>query len=198
MGIIPLSSIIDALQTDPVSKHKQYCLRIVTAKRSFVCCAPDEDTLLLWLDAIHVECERVAQESRREQDGEDLLSDPRAMGRVAHMNAAQGGAGAAPVVGGAIPRSGSRSGLAPAAVSNSIQSTGSQLKKVLNQEGGEGGGGGGSGPSVSFSTSPAVGGPLLAPHAVGVNLSSSFATSPSRPYHAPEGPTRPATVTFST
>lgn len=197
MGIIPLSSIIDALQTDPVSKHKQYCLRIVTAKRSFVCCAPDEDTLLLWLDAIHVECERVAQESRREQDGEDLLSDPRAMGRVTHMNAAQGGAGAVPIVGGAIPRSGSRSGLAPAAVSSSIQSTGSQLKKVLSQESGSEAGGG-SGPSVSFSTSPAIGGPLLAPHAAGSNLSSSFATSPSRSYHTPEGPTRPTTVTFST
>ncbi|KAF9135025.1 hypothetical protein BG015_003332 [Linnemannia schmuckeri] len=198
LGIIPLSSIIDALQTDPVSKHKQYCLRIVTAKRSFVCCAPDEDTLLLWLDAIHVECERVAQESRREQDGEDLLSDPRAMGRVAHMSASQGGA-AVPVVGGAVPRSGSRSALAPSAVSSSVQSTGSQLKKMLNQEtGGEaGGGGGGSGPSVSFSTSPAVGGPLLAPHAAGGNLSSSFATSPSRSYHPPEGPTRSTTVTFS-
>ncbi|KAF9124860.1 hypothetical protein BGX30_000715 [Mortierella sp. GBA39] len=203
LGIIPLSSIIDALQTDPVSKHKQYCLRIVTAKRSFVCCAPDEDTLLLWLDAIHVECDRVALESQREQDGEDLLSDPRAMGRVAHMNATQGGAGTIPTVGGAVPRSGSRSGLAPAAVSSSIQSTGSQLKTALSQEsggeaGGGGGGGGGSGPSVSFSTSPAVGGPLLVPHAAGGSLSSSFATSPSRSYHTQEGPARPTTVTFST
>ncbi|OAQ30639.1 PH-domain-containing protein [Linnemannia elongata AG-77] len=197
LGIIPLSSIIDALQTDPVSKHKQYCLRIVTAKRSFVCCAPDEDTLLLWLDAIHVECERVAQESRRELDGEDLLSDPRAMGRVAHMNAAQGGAGTAPGLGGAVPRSGSRSVLAPAAVSSSIQSTGSQLKKMLSQESG-GETGGGNGLSVSFSTSPAVGGPILAPHAAGGNLSSSFATSPSRSYHTPEGHVRPTTVTFST
>ncbi|KAF9338711.1 hypothetical protein BGZ91_008122 [Linnemannia elongata] len=65
-GIIPLSTIIDCLQTDPVSKSKQYCLRIVTAKRSFVCCAPDEDTLLQWLDALHVECDRVALEARQE------------------------------------------------------------------------------------------------------------------------------------
>ncbi|KAG0302213.1 hypothetical protein BGZ98_007688 [Dissophora globulifera] len=65
-GIIPLSTIIDCLQTDPVSKTKQYCLRIVTAKRSFVCCAPDEDTLLQWLDALHVECDRVAHEAHQE------------------------------------------------------------------------------------------------------------------------------------
>ncbi|CAO3570643.1 unnamed protein product [Mortierella alpina] len=65
-GIIPLSTIIDCLQTDPVSKSKQYCLRIVTAKRSFVCCAPDEDTLLQWLDVLHVECDRVAHEAHKE------------------------------------------------------------------------------------------------------------------------------------
>ncbi|KAF9184297.1 hypothetical protein BGZ51_003411 [Haplosporangium sp. Z 767] len=65
-SIIPLSTIIDCLQTDPVSKSKQYCLRIVTSKRSFVCCAPDEDTLLQWLDALHVECDRVAREAHKE------------------------------------------------------------------------------------------------------------------------------------
>ncbi|KAF8930125.1 hypothetical protein BGZ47_000736 [Haplosporangium gracile] len=69
-GIIPLSTIIDCLQTDPVSKSKQYCLRIVTAKRSFVCCAPDEDTLLQWLDALQVECDRVVLEARQEAASE--------------------------------------------------------------------------------------------------------------------------------
>ncbi|KAG0331943.1 hypothetical protein BG004_001450 [Podila humilis] len=61
-GIIPLSTVIDCLQTDPISKSKLYCLRIVTAKRSFLCSAPDEDTLLQWLDALHVECDHVAKE----------------------------------------------------------------------------------------------------------------------------------------
>ncbi|KAG0203809.1 hypothetical protein BGX28_004050 [Mortierella sp. GBA30] len=71
-GIIPLSTIIDCLQTDPVSKSKQYCLRIVTSKRSFVCCAPDEDTLLQWLDMLHVECDRVAQEAHKEAVADHL------------------------------------------------------------------------------------------------------------------------------
>ncbi|KAG9062201.1 hypothetical protein KI688_006533 [Linnemannia hyalina] len=60
-------------KTDPVSKSKQYCLRIVTAKRSFVCCAPDEDTLLQWLDALHVECDRVALEARQEVASEQAV-----------------------------------------------------------------------------------------------------------------------------
>ncbi|KAF9948956.1 hypothetical protein BGZ72_009171 [Mortierella alpina] len=120
-GIIPLSTIIDCLQTDPVSKHKQYCLRIVTSKKSFVCCAPDEDTLLQWLDALHVECARVAKEAQQEEDDDvhgtvpttttataaataqaakihlmneednNLLADPRAMGRTAHMDINGGG-----------------------------------------------------------------------------------------------------------
>ncbi|KAF9438313.1 hypothetical protein BGZ76_008701 [Entomortierella beljakovae] len=96
LGIINLSTIIDSLQTDPVSKSKQYCLRIVTAKRSFVCCAPDEDTLLQWIDALHVECERVHREAKLEKElesernrgelDESILEDPRAMGRIAHIN----------------------------------------------------------------------------------------------------------------
>ncbi|KAF9354298.1 hypothetical protein BGX34_011109 [Mortierella sp. NVP85] len=103
LGIIPLSTIIDSLQTDPVSKSKQYCLRIVTNKRSFVCCAPDEDTLLQWIDALHVECARVTREAKLEKqreagelhddddedddnDDEAVLSDPRALGRTAHLD----------------------------------------------------------------------------------------------------------------
>ncbi|KAF9926363.1 hypothetical protein FBU30_004027 [Linnemannia zychae] len=182
LGIIPLSTIIDVLQTDPVSKHKQYCLRIVTAKRSFVCCAPDEDTLLLWLDAIHVECERVARESRSE-DEEELLSDPRAMGRVAHMSNHRGAAASG------VPQSGSKSSIAPVNISSSVQSAGSQLK-MLNQEGSSDASmSGNGGLGTSFSTSP-VGGPLLIPTGGAQNLASSLATSPSR------ATTRP-TVTFS-
>ncbi|KAF9908928.1 hypothetical protein BX616_011334 [Lobosporangium transversale] len=93
LGIIPLSTIIDSLQTDPVSKHKQYCLRIVTSsKKSIVLCAPDEDTLLQWIDALHVECARVTREAKSEQNqhstaaDDDILSDSRAIGRVAHMD----------------------------------------------------------------------------------------------------------------
>ncbi|KAG0266257.1 hypothetical protein BG011_002954 [Mortierella polycephala] len=62
-------------KTDPVSKSKLYCLRIVTSKRSFVCCAPDEDTLLQWLDALHVECGRVAREAHKEAIADQQAQD---------------------------------------------------------------------------------------------------------------------------
>ncbi|KAF9582168.1 hypothetical protein BGW38_000556 [Lunasporangiospora selenospora] len=98
LGIIPLSSIIDCLQIDPVSKSKLYCMRIVTLKRNFVCCAPDEDTLLQWLDALHVECTRAKREAKRQEeddeneyagDEEDILSSPRATGRTAQLKQKQ-------------------------------------------------------------------------------------------------------------
>lgn len=63
------------MQTDPVSKSKQYCLRIVTTKRSFLCSAPDEDTLLQWLDALHVECDRVMQELRELESNNPSTND---------------------------------------------------------------------------------------------------------------------------
>ncbi|KAF9570647.1 hypothetical protein EC968_001534 [Mortierella alpina] len=171
-GIIPLSTIIDCLQTDPVSKHKQYCLRIVTSKKSFVCCAPDEDTLLQWLDALHVECARVAKEAQQEEDDDahdrvptvtatpahaantqllneddnNLLADPRAMGRTAHMDVNGGGG---------VLRAGSRSAL----------TTGGHASIPGSAAG-------------LLSTSP-----MHMPHS---SSASSFPTSPSRP-----------TVTFS-
>ncbi|KAF9930940.1 hypothetical protein FBU30_011049 [Linnemannia zychae] len=90
-GIIPLSTIIDCLQTDPISKSKQYCLRIVTVKRSFMCCAPDEDTLLQWLDALHVECDRVAKEAHQEALAEEKAAR-QAQAQGAFANSAAAGA----------------------------------------------------------------------------------------------------------
>ncbi|KAG0233258.1 hypothetical protein BGX31_004876 [Mortierella sp. GBA43] len=158
LGIIPLSTIIDSLQTDPVSKNKQFCLRIVTNKRSFVCCAPDEDTLLQWIDALHVECARVAREAKLEKqreeeelyhdddaDDEEVLSDPRALGRTAHFDLSNGGL-TSPLA------------TTAGALGSSPRSGGSPLKPALrldtstNHHGGHGGHGSTSG--IAFSASP--------------------------------------------
>ncbi|KAF9106435.1 hypothetical protein BGX27_009175 [Mortierella sp. AM989] len=144
-GIIPLSTIIDCLQTDPVSKSKQYCLRIVTVKRSFVCSAPDEDTLLQWLDALHVECDRVANEARREEiadnqahQGSDSLQEGhegddedqvKPLGRTARLKLN---------LHSSLPRSRSRSksGDGTGLFGSSANSTGSQIRKVLSLDSG--------------------------------------------------------------
>ncbi|KAF9112535.1 hypothetical protein BGX27_003214 [Mortierella sp. AM989] len=137
LGIIPLSTIIDSLQTDPVSKSKQYCLRIVTSKRSFVCCAPDEDTLLQWIDALHVECARVAREAKREKELEkghrdepaddSILADPRALGRTACMDTS---AKISP------SRQGYGHGGNSGVLASGAHSAGSQLNKALNLDAG--------------------------------------------------------------
>ncbi|KAH4172294.1 hypothetical protein HBI56_091110 [Parastagonospora nodorum] len=47
--IIPFSSIIDAVDIDPVSRSKQYCMQVIAEEKNFRFCAPDEDTLAKWL-----------------------------------------------------------------------------------------------------------------------------------------------------
>ncbi|KAF9181615.1 hypothetical protein BGZ51_005282 [Haplosporangium sp. Z 767] len=180
-GIIPLSTIIDCLQTDPVSKHKQYCLRIVTAKRSFVCCAPDEDTLLQWLDALHVECDRVAQEAKQAEDGEatkgygdDNISDSRTMDRTAQQT-----------------NNGLASGKGPSPLSNGGAGTvlEAPLRIVSNLDG------------IGSTQMNIPVSPLAPSPSVGFHPKSALATSTSRLHHQDGSvPTRTGgpTVTFST
>ncbi|KAF9372236.1 hypothetical protein BGX21_004861 [Mortierella sp. AD011] len=140
-GIIPLSTIIDCLQMDPVSKSRQYCLRIVTVKRSFVCSAPDEDTLLQWLDALHVECDRIAHEAQQEeivdnqahqQQGSESLHDghegddeqqAKSLGRTARLKLN---------LHSSLPRTRSKSGDGAGLFGSSANSAGAQIRKVLS------------------------------------------------------------------
>lgn len=43
--IIPLSSVINAVEIDPLSKTKTHCLQIITEEKSYKFCAHNEDTL---------------------------------------------------------------------------------------------------------------------------------------------------------
>lgn len=49
--IIPFSSIIDAVDIDPASKSKQYCMQVISEEKNLRFCAPDEDSLAKWLGA---------------------------------------------------------------------------------------------------------------------------------------------------
>jgi hypothetical protein len=49
--IIPFPSIIDAVEIDPISKSKKYCMQIITEEKNFRFCASDEDSLAKWLGA---------------------------------------------------------------------------------------------------------------------------------------------------
>ncbi|KAF2011529.1 PH domain-like protein [Aaosphaeria arxii CBS 175.79] len=49
--ILPFSSIIDAVDIDPASKSKKYCMQIISEEKNFRFCASDEDSLAKWLGA---------------------------------------------------------------------------------------------------------------------------------------------------
>lgn len=49
--ILPFESIIDAVEIDPISKSKQYCLQVISEERNYRFCALDEECLNRWLGA---------------------------------------------------------------------------------------------------------------------------------------------------
>jgi hypothetical protein len=50
--IIPLSSVINAVEIDPLSKTKMHCLQVITEEKSYKFCAHNEDTLDKSLGAV--------------------------------------------------------------------------------------------------------------------------------------------------
>jgi hypothetical protein len=50
--IIPLSSVIDAVDLDPISRSKRHCMQIIAEEKSWRVCAMDEEGLAKWLGAL--------------------------------------------------------------------------------------------------------------------------------------------------
>ncbi|KAF2225783.1 hypothetical protein BDZ85DRAFT_288103 [Elsinoe ampelina] len=51
LKIIPFDEIVDAVEIDPISGSKRYCLQVITEEKGYRFCAADEDKLLKWLGA---------------------------------------------------------------------------------------------------------------------------------------------------
>lgn len=48
-----MSQVINAAETDPISRSKNFCLQIITEDRPiYRLCAPDEESLARWLGAL--------------------------------------------------------------------------------------------------------------------------------------------------
>ncbi|KAI9317604.1 hypothetical protein BX666DRAFT_1857195, partial [Dichotomocladium elegans] len=101
--IIPLESIIDSLEIDPISKNKRYVFKIVILKRSYVVCASSEDERSAWLDALNAPLRRVRSKSStlHKIDTEDSFEV------TSHISGISG-AGAMGGAGGALPGGASR------------------------------------------------------------------------------------------
>jgi hypothetical protein len=50
--ILPFESIIDAVEIDPISRSKKYCLQVLSEERNYRFCALNEDCLNRWLGAL--------------------------------------------------------------------------------------------------------------------------------------------------
>ena len=50
--LVPLSNIISAVEIDPVSKSKSYCMQIIAEEKSYRFCALSEEDLAKWLGAL--------------------------------------------------------------------------------------------------------------------------------------------------
>ncbi|KAI9816749.1 MAG: hypothetical protein M1827_001394 [Pycnora praestabilis] len=50
--IIPVAAIINAVDIDPISKSKKFCMQVISEERSYRFCAPSEDALAEWLGAL--------------------------------------------------------------------------------------------------------------------------------------------------
>ncbi|MCJ1471318.1 hypothetical protein MMC07_009966 [Pseudocyphellaria aurata] len=61
--IIPLSNIISAVEIDPVSKSKRYCMQIIAEVKTYRFCALSEDALAQWLGALKSQLARKKEAS---------------------------------------------------------------------------------------------------------------------------------------
>jgi len=72
--IIPLSSVINVVEIDPLSKSKGHCLQIITEEKSYKFCAKDEDALDKSLGAFKALLARRKEKDTRRAIGELSLS----------------------------------------------------------------------------------------------------------------------------
>ncbi|KAI9678640.1 MAG: hypothetical protein M1817_005697 [Caeruleum heppii] len=65
--LLPMSSLLSAVEIDPISKSKPHCLQIIAEDRSFRLCAPSDDALAKWLGALKSQlAKKRAAEAKKE------------------------------------------------------------------------------------------------------------------------------------
>ncbi|KAI9698677.1 MAG: hypothetical protein M1836_003787 [Candelina mexicana] len=50
--IIPLATVVNAVEIDPISKRKAFCMQVIRETKSYRFCAEDEESLSKWLGAM--------------------------------------------------------------------------------------------------------------------------------------------------
>ena len=65
--ILPLSSCVDAVDIDPLSKSKRYCMQIITEEKGYRFCAETEDKLSEWLGALKMVISRRREKAKEKE-----------------------------------------------------------------------------------------------------------------------------------
>jgi len=65
--LIPLSSILSAVEIDPVSRTKRHCMQVITEEQSYRFNAPSEEVLARWLGALK---SQLAKKKEKQEKGE--------------------------------------------------------------------------------------------------------------------------------
>jgi hypothetical protein len=72
--IMPFPSILDAVDIDPQSKTKKYCMQVITEERNYRFCAPSDDDLAKWLGAFRSLLVR-RKEGEKERKERELVAE---------------------------------------------------------------------------------------------------------------------------
>ncbi|CAG8565402.1 4650_t:CDS:2 [Ambispora leptoticha] len=67
LRVISLDVILVAVETDSMSRSKKNCFKIITPKRAFIACAPNEEAERAWLNALQTALNRT-KEKQKEED----------------------------------------------------------------------------------------------------------------------------------
>ncbi|KAJ5747463.1 uncharacterized protein N7511_009159 [Penicillium nucicola] len=52
LKIIPMAQVFDAAEVNPLSRSKTFCMQIIAEEKTYRLCAPDEESLALWLGSL--------------------------------------------------------------------------------------------------------------------------------------------------
>jgi hypothetical protein len=80
--IMPFPTILDAVDIDPQSKTKKYCMQVITEERNYRFCAPNDDELAKWLGAFRslLVKRKEGEKERREREANALAERERPTG----------------------------------------------------------------------------------------------------------------------
>ncbi|KAI9790317.1 MAG: hypothetical protein M1833_001954 [Piccolia ochrophora] len=63
--LIPLDSVVNAVEIDAISKSRRHCMQIITEDKSYRFCASDEDDLAKWLGALKSILVKIKEEKKK-------------------------------------------------------------------------------------------------------------------------------------